>query len=151
MSAPAPEWLCTFAVGELALAVDVRAVREVLECDLWLPVPLANPAVVGLLNLRGKVMTCVDAHRLLALGQPKQPCNVNLVFAAPGRPLSLVVDAVHDVQAVQPALRHPAPTTVPPNLRGVVLAVHRREGHLLLEIDPERLIEAIERLGTEAA
>lgn len=151
MSAPAPEWLCTFTVGEVIFAVDVRSVREVLETREWLSVPLAKPAVLGLINLRGKVLTCLDTRQLLRLPPAETESSVNLIFAAPGRPLSLVVDAVHDVQAVDVSTRHPAPTTVPANLRALVVAVHRRSGHLLLELDPERLSELVDRLGAEAA
>jgi len=58
---------CSFIVGELLVGIEVDRVREILTDQEVTPVPLAPTSVLGLLNLRGELMTVVDARRRLGL------------------------------------------------------------------------------------
>ena len=51
--------------------VEVEHVQEVLRYHEMHPVPLAPPAVGGLINLRGQVITAVDLR--VRLGLPPRP------------------------------------------------------------------------------
>ena len=62
-----PGVYCTFRVGGLLVGVDVERVQEVLHDPELTPVPLAHESVVGLLNLRGQIVTAIDARRRLGL------------------------------------------------------------------------------------
>jgi hypothetical protein len=62
---------CSFTVGGLLFGIDVARVQEVLGTQPVTPVPLAQPSVVGLINLRGQVVTAVDARRRLGDVEPE--------------------------------------------------------------------------------
>ncbi|HLL08783.1 MAG TPA: chemotaxis protein CheW, partial [Nocardioidaceae bacterium] len=51
--------LCTFIVGDLLLGLPVEEVSEVVRAEVLTPVPLAPSGVLGLLNLRGRIVTAV--------------------------------------------------------------------------------------------
>lgn len=50
----------TFNVNENLYGIDILRVREVLKHVSCSPVPGAHPSIVGLMNLRGQVVTVVD-------------------------------------------------------------------------------------------
>ena len=64
---------CTFWVGSLYLGIDVHKVQEVMRTLEMTPVPLASPAVRGLINLRGQIVTAIDMRRRLGLPPHRQP------------------------------------------------------------------------------
>ena len=58
---------CTFAVDDLLFAIDVLDVQEVIRYQEMTRVPTAPPAVRGLINLRGQIVTAIDLRRRLGL------------------------------------------------------------------------------------
>ena len=50
----------TFNVNENLYGIDILRVREVLKHVSCSPVPGAHPSIVGLMNLRGQVVTVLD-------------------------------------------------------------------------------------------
>ena len=54
-------------VGEELFATEITAVQEILKEGRVFPVPEAPEPVVGVLNLRGQVVTVLSGHRLLGV------------------------------------------------------------------------------------
>lgn len=132
---------CTFHVGELLLGAEVELVQEVLGEEPMTRVPLADPWVSGLLNLRGQIVTAVDARRRLGL----PPCSpgdpvANIVLRTPDGPVSLVVDREGDVVDLQDTDIEPLPENVSPAIRAVVSGTCKVEETLLLMLDVERTL-----------
>jgi len=61
----------TVFIDDLAFGIDIRVIQEILRHQSMTPVPLAPPAVVGLINLRGQIVTAIDLRR--RLGLPPRP------------------------------------------------------------------------------
>jgi purine-binding chemotaxis protein CheW len=129
--------LCTFAVGGLLLALPVRDVVEVVRGQDLTPVPLAPASVVGLLNLRGRIVPAVDARLRLGL-PPREPgaASAHVVVGLPDEQVSLVVDDTSDVVTVRSADREAVPETVAHDLRRLSTSSYQRAGGLLLVLDP---------------
>jgi purine-binding chemotaxis protein CheW len=128
--------LCSFLVADLHLGVDAAQVREVVRHQAITPVPLAPPAVAGLLNLRGQVVTAIDLRQRLGLpprpdGQPP----LHLVVGGQLGPVSLLVDQIGDVLACPPEALEPAPPTVAETVSGLLRGVCTRPERLLLLLD----------------
>jgi len=58
---------CAFQVAERWFALDAGRISEVLRGQRTTPVPLAHPAVQGLLNLRGRIVPVIDMRVRLGL------------------------------------------------------------------------------------
>ena len=126
--------LCTFRIGALACAVDVRAVQEVLRGQELTPVPLAPPHVAGLLNLRGHIVAAVDLAPTLSQ-PPTRERAMNVVVSHDGELVSLLVDSIGEVIDVAPSQWMSPPLTMPASERAVVCAVYRRDDDLVLVLD----------------
>ena len=87
---------CTFQLADGLYGVELSRVNEVLRPQPLARVPLAPPAVAGLLNLRGHIVPAVDLRTLFGL-KPRSAGALVVVHADDG-PVALVVDAIGDVQ-----------------------------------------------------
>ena len=115
--------LCTFVVGKLLCGVSVLDVQEVLRESEITTVPLADPAVRGLLNLRGDVIAAIDLRRRLNL--PDRDPNAgqsHVIIRAGDEAVSLLVDAVEDVVTVSSASFEAPPQTVMGAPRAFIVA-----------------------------
>ena len=54
-----------FRVGGLVCALPAAHVREILPAGMATRIPGVPPAVRGLINVRGALVTTIDAHALL--------------------------------------------------------------------------------------
>ncbi len=135
---PAEELLAvTFRLGDTAFGLDAAAVGEVVRPGDVTPVRHAPQGVVGIRNLRGRIVTILDGGVCLGL-PPVVPHTENrvLMIAADGEPLGLLVDAVLD----SIPLRGDEFTPVPPNLAArlgtAVRSLTRHDGRLVALLDP---------------
>ena len=129
--------LCTFQVGPLTLGVDISRVDEVLTERRLTPVPLADPCVVGLLNLRGRIITVIDARHRLGIAPEERPGSIHVVIRVGGEAISLLVDREGEVVDADAATFEELPATVSPTIRRFVSGAYKLEGRLLLVLDPD--------------
>jgi purine-binding chemotaxis protein CheW len=128
----------TFQVGELFLGVEVVKVQEVMRYQEVTEVPLAPSVIDGLINLRGQIVTAIDARRSLGLGplsRSQQPMNI--VVRSEDGVASLLVDQIGDVVNVPVALCEPAPDSMPQDQRDLIEGVYRFDERLMLVLNTE--------------
>lgn len=133
---------CTFWVDGLYLGVAVEHVQEVLREQTMTPVPRAPEAVLGLINLRGQIVTAIDLRRRLALpsADGEHP-RMNVIVRSRGEVVSLVVDQIGDVINTDGVGVHPAPSNLPPSARDVLAGVLTLPEAILLVVDPHHAVE----------
>jgi purine-binding chemotaxis protein CheW len=146
MSAARPEqteqWSTFLLAGEM-FAVRVEDVQEVLMDQPLTRVPLAPPYIVGLLNLRGQIISAVDLRRRLQFSARTDDAPRKLlVLKTPDGPISIVVDDIGDVLRLESGLWRAPPDTLAAPHRSFVEAVCPIEGHLVIGL-------RVEHLGTE--
>jgi len=93
----------TFTIGEEAFAVDMMPVQEIIRLPEVVRVPLAPGALIGLANLRGKVLPIVSLRRIFGLPENEADEATRAVVVNVGQPVGLVVDRVASVVDVDPA------------------------------------------------
>jgi purine-binding chemotaxis protein CheW len=133
--------LCTFRLDHLLFGVEVDRVEEVLPDRPLTPVPLAPPQIAGLINLRGQIVPAIDLRRCLGLAGPsagRPPGNV--VLRGGDGLLSLLVDEIGDVVAIDGGQIEPVPDSVDPVARRLLRGVCQLPGSLLLLLDAPALI-----------
>ncbi len=131
----------TVTVGEALFGLPIDRVHDVFRPTSVTPVPLAPPEVVGLLNLRGRVVTALCLRRRLGLPAPGGDATGMAVgLEQGGETFGLVVDAVGEVLRPPPGTFEPTPPNLDPRWRGLALGVHRLDGPLLVVLDVEALL-----------
>lgn len=131
---------CTFRLDGYLFGVPVEGVQEVLRNQERTVVPLAPPEVVGLLNLRGRIVTTLDLRTRLAL-PPRQDrpqgSGVDVVVRVGDGVVSFLVDEIGDVLTPPDETFDRAPETVPAAVRALVTAVCKLDGELMLVLDTD--------------
>ena len=99
-----------FVVGVNVYGLPLDHLREVARLKRLRRIPGAPPHVAGLMNLRGQIVCALDTRAVLCVPGPAPP-GAGYLIALRGfpDPLGLVVDAVTDVYAVDPASIAPPP------------------------------------------
>ncbi len=98
----------TFYVAGEVFAAPMAPVQEIIRMPDLAQVPLAPPSLLGLANLRGRILPIVNLRRIFGL--PEQEANeaTRALVINLGTPMGFVVDRVASVIAVDKASIEPA-------------------------------------------
>jgi purine-binding chemotaxis protein CheW len=89
----------TFQLGDGRYSVLARFVREVQALGAYTPLPGTPPFVIGLVNLRGRLLAALDIRPLLELpATPPQAGAMLLIATAGGTDIALLADTVIEVR-----------------------------------------------------
>jgi purine-binding chemotaxis protein CheW len=134
--------LATFHLDRLFFGIEVEKVQEVLRYQEMTPVPLAAPAVQGLINLRGQIVTAIDLRQRLQLApRAAGELPMNVVVRSDDGALSLLVDEIGDVLEVADDSFERPPETIRGVARELIRGVYKLRGTLLLVLDTERAVQ----------
>lgn len=129
-----------FRLGRELYALPLASVREVVPPPASLSqVPRAPPAVRGVMNLRGRVVTIVAMRTLLDLkGMDVPPPDQKILLLDRGRrDLGLSVTDVEGIELVEKVTPPPGPPS--PAIRGLA----RLKGRAVTVLDPNGLDEEL--------
>ena len=128
-----PREVCTFHLDGHLFGVDVVDVQEIISPQQMTRVPLAPPAVAGLLNVRGQLVTAIDLRRRLDLPpRPPEAAPMNIVVRTGDGAVSFLVDRIGDVCPVDADCFEPVPDTLTGPARELVTGVQKLPDQLLL-------------------
>ena len=134
--------LCTFRLAGLHVGIDIGRVQEVLTDPDVRPVPLASAAVVGLINLRGQILTVVDGRARLGLPPRESAGETHVILHEGGEAVSLVVDRDDEVIEIDPADLEAVPSTVNETIRAFTTGAYKLDDDLLLVLDVDLVLAA---------
>jgi purine-binding chemotaxis protein CheW len=131
-----------FALGAADFGVDARLVQEVVKVGELTLVHDAPPGVVGIRNLRGRIVTVVDMATHLDLGSVEiGPETRLLIMEHQGESYGFLVDAVTEAIALDEEHISPPPASLDPTLRGRLHGVWREADRLMAILDPQALFQ----------
>jgi purine-binding chemotaxis protein CheW len=134
----------SFFVDDLLFGVDVQKVQEVIRYLEITQVPLAPPMVKGLINLRGQIISAIDARSCLGLAdRPIDQCPVHMIFRTENGPVSFLVDEIGAVLELREDAQAFPPATLQGRLREMISKTYQLPNRLLLVLDTERLLSAV--------
>ena len=141
MSTEATFEYVTVRIGEQLFGVVVDEIREVFSPQDVTSVPSAPGEVAGLLNLRGRIVTAVDARVRLGL-PPREPgATVMALGLEQGSELyGVLVDEVGEVMRLNENTLEPTPGHLDSTWRALLTGVHRLDGRLLAILDVRALV-----------
>jgi purine-binding chemotaxis protein CheW len=137
---------CTLTVGDLYLGIEVGEVQEILRDTATTPVPLSNPAIRGLINLRGQIVTAIELRHRMGIRkiESKAPFTT-MVLGSSDEPMALVVDCVGDVVEVTADAFETPPDTLKGEARRMIEGAYKLERELLLALNLPAVLDLGER------
>ncbi|MEZ5786491.1 MAG: chemotaxis protein CheW [Xanthobacteraceae bacterium] len=137
----------TVMINDQLFGLPISRVQDVFMLDRLTRVPLSEPEIAGVLNLRGRIVTAIDMRCRLGLpkrADDKKPMAIGI--ESKGESYGLLIDTVGEVLRLPEDTREPNPVNLDGRLARVSSGVHRLDGQLLVVLDVERVLD----MGSEA-
>ena len=131
----------TVMVGEQIFGLPIDRVRDVFIASALTRVPMAPREIVGLLNLRGRVVTAMCLRRRLGLpDRPEDGRNMAVGLDQQGESYGLLVDQVGEVMKLAADTHEPNPVHMDPRWGKLSRGVHRLDDMLLVILDVDAVL-----------
>ncbi|MDT8403904.1 chemotaxis protein CheW [Sulfuriflexus sp.] len=138
------QWV-TFRLEDELYGINVMQVQEVLRHTEIAPVPGAPDYVLGIINLRGNVVTVIETRRRFALMEREVDDNTRVVIIeVDGQVVGLLVDSVAEVVYLRESEIEKAPEVGNDESSKYIQGVVTREKELLILIDVNKLLSTEE-------
>ncbi|MDB4969439.1 MAG: putative chemotaxis protein CheW [Myxococcales bacterium] len=130
-----------FKVGGTEYAMPADEVLQMESYGGATPVPGAARGVVGIVQVRGRVVPVLDLRARFGLEPIAATLNSRLVVGQDGaRSVALLVDSAREVLKLDPEQIEPPPPMMADDSQGFVRAVARMGERLVMLIDFKRVI-----------
>lgn len=127
-----------FALGESRYAIDVQHVTGIFPLEGLTPTPCTPDFVVGIINLRGRILSVIDLQRFLGLEPTPLGDRAQVIAAsAAGLEAGILASKVH---AVRPIPLGDLKPTLPTSTRLAVEFTRGVTPDLIVFLDLEKLL-----------
>ncbi|WP_221074119.1 chemotaxis protein CheW [Agarivorans aestuarii] len=134
------QWV-TFQLESETYGINVMQVQEVLRYTEIAPVPGAPNYVLGIINLRGNVVTVIDTRS--RFGLPSSDITENsriVIIEAESQVIGILVDSVAEVVYLRSSEIDMAPNVGTEESAKFIQGVSNRDGQLLILVDLNKLL-----------
>jgi purine-binding chemotaxis protein CheW len=138
--------LVCFRIGRETYAVDIFVVREIVKAQEITPVPGTAEYVLGIINLRGKLVSVVDLAQRLGFEKARvERTSRILVVDLDGFTVGFLVDAATEVLKLSSEAIEPAPDELKRSVRDDYLeGVGKLDDRLVIVLNPSNLLSHAE-------
>jgi purine-binding chemotaxis protein CheW len=137
---PILQWV-TFRLENETYGINVMQVREVLRYSEIAPVPGAPSYVIGIINLRGNVVTVVDTRERFGLPGTDITDNTRIVILeTENQVVGILVDAVAEVVYLRQSEIEVAPNVGNEDNARYIQGVSHKNEELLILIEIKNLL-----------
>ncbi|HHG3224855.1 TPA: chemotaxis protein CheW [Vibrio parahaemolyticus] len=134
------QWV-TFQLEEETYGINVMQVREVLRYTEIAPVPGAPDYVLGIINLRGNVVTVIDTRSRFGLMEGEVTDNTRIIVIESERQvIGILVDGVAEVVYLRSSEIDTTPSVGTDESAKFIQGVSNRDGKLLILVDLNKLL-----------
>jgi purine-binding chemotaxis protein CheW len=134
------QWV-TFKLENEIYGINVMQVQEVLRYSEIAPVPGAPLYVLGIINLRGNVVTVIDTRSRFGLGSCDVTDNTRVVvIESEKQVIGILVDSVAEVVYLKASDIDVAPNVGNEESTQFIQGVSNRDGELLILVDLDKLL-----------
>ncbi|CAM4074588.1 chemotaxis protein CheW [Pseudoalteromonas ostreae] len=134
------QWV-TFKLESETYGVNVMQVQEILRYTEIAPVPGAPSYVLGIINLRGNVVTVIDTRARFGLMSAEATDNSRvLIIEAEEQVIGILADSVAEVVYLRSSEIDSAPNIGTEESAKFIQGVSNRDGELLILVDLNKLL-----------
>lgn len=132
----------TVHVADQILGVGVKEIQDVFAIQHLTPVPGAKAEIAGILNLRGRIVTAIDARVRLGLGPREEGYHGTMAVGVEykGEAYGILVDRVGEVLRLKDSDFENNPINMDPRWKIISRGIYRLDGRLLMTIDVQQLL-----------
>lgn len=132
----------TFQLADEIYGINVMQVQEVLRLTEIAPVPGAPPAVMGIINLRGNVVTVIDTRELFNLPANALTEQTRIMIVDCNKvTVGLLVDSVAEVVNIDNSEIDAAPSVGSDDNSRYIQGVYNMNGEILILVDLDKLVD----------
>ncbi|MCW4629393.1 MULTISPECIES: chemotaxis protein CheW [Marinomonas] len=137
---PMLQWV-TFRLEHEIYGVNVMQVKEVLRYSEIAPVPGAPSFVLGIIHLRGTVVTVIDTCQRFGLpsGEITDATRI-MILEVEGHVIGILVDAVSEVVYLRQSEIEPSPSVGNDESSKFIQGVCHKNNILLILVDLDKLL-----------
>ncbi|HCF80050.1 MAG TPA: chemotaxis protein CheW [Glaciecola sp.] len=134
------QWV-TYRLGDETYGINVMQVQEVLRHTEIAPVPGAPEYVIGIINLRGNVVTVIDTRARFGLPESEITDNTRIVIIeADEHVVGIMVDSVAEVVYLKSSEIDSATNVGTEESTKFIQGVSNRDDELLILVDLNRML-----------
>ena len=134
--------MATFYVGKALCGMDILNVQEINKLMDMTTVPQAPEYVMGILNLRGQIVTIIDLGKKLRLGDTElNEMSRNIIVNSSGEYIGLLVSRISDVVEAEWDKVEPPPANIGGVQGKFFKGVFKTKERLIGILDVERVLE----------
>jgi purine-binding chemotaxis protein CheW len=132
--------LITFYLGDFIFGIPAEKVVEINKDLEITPVPLADEFILGIMNLRGHIVTVMDLQKKIKL-QGDLNYRLNLIIKKDNELLSFLVEKIGDILEVPVAKLEETPDRIEGLDREYIENIYQLPDRLLLLLNVNKLFE----------
>ena len=138
--------LSTFFVGNALCGMDILTIQEINKLIDMTTVPQAPDYVLGILNLRGQIITSIDLGKKLGLGETDMSQDPrNIIVNSKGEHIGLMVRKISDVVQADKEKFEPPPSNMGGIQGDFFTGVYKTENKLIGILDVEKVLRMGEK------
>ena len=135
-----------FRLGDAMFGIPAAQIQEVVQMGSVTPVHHAPPFIIGIRNLRGRIVTVIDLRMRLELGEAERGGESRiLIVDCEGELVGLLVDRVDDTIFLQKDDMSPAPANLGALQAAALRGVYRCPSGLVTLLDHNPILKPSER------
>ncbi|MFZ8830710.1 MAG: chemotaxis protein CheW [Thermodesulfobacteriaceae bacterium] len=132
--------LITFYLGDFIFGIPAEKVVEINKDLEITPVPLADDFILGIMNLRGQIVTVIDLQKKIKL-QGDLNYRLNLIIKRDNELLAFLVEKIGDILEVPIAKLEETPDRIEGLDRDYIENIYQLPDRLLLLLNVNKLFE----------
>ncbi len=133
--------LSTFFVGDALCGMDILKIQEINKLIDMTTVPQAPSYVLGILNLRGQIITSIDLSKKLGLGTTNLSHDPrNIIVNSKGEHIGLLVKKISDVVQADTTKFEPPPSNMAGIQGNFFTGVYKTKDKLIGILDVDKVL-----------
>ena len=141
----------SFSLGKEEYAIPLLDVREVIAVPETTPVPFTPPHFMGIMNLRGQVISVIDLRTKLGIKPVAGPETAVIICDIGNTCLGVLVDSINSVVSPDEGQLSSKPEIESQKSTDYISAVYRKTDRLVLIIDLKKALNGEDRKAISTA
>lgn len=130
-----------FSLGAEDYAIPLLMVREVISVPDTTPIPKSPPHFLGIMNLRGQVISIVDLRKKLKVDVKTNKEEAVIIVDIGGMNIGVVVDSINKVLAFSSEDVSEMPEVENQNNTQYIFGVYKKEHSLTILLDIAKVLD----------